>query len=68
MYVWVQDKTQHLLPRLFPFCVTPGFGRCGAGDPEVRSTEHIVKFFTEYLSACRGEKPMRVLLNAKYTA
>ena len=51
-----------LLPHFFD---SPKVGRCGAGgDPEVGSTQHILKFFTEYLSARGGEEPMRALLNA----
>ena len=50
-----------LLPHFF---YSPKVGRCGAGDPEVGSTKHIIKFFTEYLSARGGQEPMRALLNA----
>ena len=44
---------------------SPKVGRCGAGDPEVGSTElNILKFFTKYPKACGGEEPMRSLFNA----
>ena len=44
---------------------SPKVGRCGAGDPEVGSTElNILKFFTKYPKACGGEEPMRSLFDA----
>ena len=57
---WVQNYWDTLNISVTPFFDSPKVGR-NAGDPEVCSTEHILKFFTKYLRARGGEEPTYLL-------